>query len=187
MTLTRTIDQTAVPAAGTWSLDPAHTTVTITARHLMVTKVRGTFPEISGEIKVTDDPAESSVVFTAAAASIATGVADRDNHLRSPDFLDVANYPEIRFESTGLEPDDGAWKLTGDLTIRDVTRPVAFDLAFEGAVTDPMGNSKSFFTAHGEIDREDWGLTWNVPLDGGGVLVSRHFQIDVEAQAVLRS
>lgn len=184
---TDTISATKAPTAGTWVLDPAHSDLTITARHLMVSKVRGTFEDIGGNIVVAEDPADSKVEVVAKAASVATGSADRDEHLRSPDFLDVGNHPDVVFQSTGLTQDDGDWLLTGDLTIREVTKPVTFQLTFGGEVVDPFGNTKAVFNASGQIDREQWGLVWNVPLEGGGVLVSKTFQVEYDVQAVLQS
>lgn len=175
------------PAAGVWDIDTAHSDLRIVARHLMVTKVRGTFTDMTGTIEVADDPKESSVRVEAKAASVTTGVADRDGHLRSPDFLDVENHPTIVFESTGLAEDGGAWKLTGDLTVRGVTKSVTFDLTYEGSAEDPYGNTKAAFVAKGEVNREEFGLTWNVPLEGGGVLVSRNFQVEFDVQAMLRT
>lgn len=183
---TTTISTQNTPAIGTWDLDPAHSDLRIIARHLMVTKVRGTFEDITGTIEVAEDPTESSAKIEAKAGTITTGVADRDEHLRSPDFLDADNYPLITFESTGVTPRDDDWELAGDLTIRGVTKPVSFDLTFEGSAQDPYGNSKAAFVATGEIDREKFGLTWNVPLEGGGVLVSKNFKVEFEVQATLR-
>ncbi|MEX2132529.1 MAG: YceI family protein [Acidimicrobiia bacterium] len=178
---------TSTPAVGVWDIDPTHSHLSIIARHLMVTKVRGTFEDISGTIEVAEDPTRSSARVEAKAASVTTGVADRDGHLRSPDFLNAETYPLITFESTAVTPKGDDWKLTGDLTIRGVTKPVSFDLTYEGSGQDPYGNTKAGFVASGEIDREQFGLTWNVPLEGGGVLVSRNFKIEFEVQAKLRS
>lgn len=183
---TAAIARTEAPAAGTYTLDPTHSDLRIVARHLMVSKVTGTFTEMSGTIEVAEDLTDSSVSFTAKAATIETGTTDRDNHLRSPDFLDAETYPEITFESTGIARDGDDWKLTGDLTIRDITKPVTFDLAYEGAAVDPYGNQKAAFTASGQIDREEWGLTWNVPLEGGGVLVSKNFKVEFDVQSILQ-
>jgi polyisoprenoid-binding protein YceI len=184
---TRTVDGRTVPVAGTWQIDPIHSELRITARHLMVAKVRGTFEDLDATIVVGEDPLESRVEIEAKAASITTGTPDRDNHLRSSDFLDAEQYPLVTFKSTALEPSRANWKLTGDLTIRGITRPVTFDLTFEGASTDPSGNTKAGFTATGEIERRDWGLTWNVPLENGGVLVSEKFKIEFDVEAALRS
>lgn len=181
-----TATETRAPVAGIYQLDPAHSDLVITARHLMVTKVRGTFADISGTIEVADNPRDSMVEVVAQAATVTTGTQDRDNHLRSPDFLDVENYPTITFKSTDIVPDGDKWKLTGDLTIRGVTKPVTFDLVYAGTATDPYGNRKAAFTATGEIERGDWGLTWNTPLEGGGVLVSKKFGIEFDVQATLQ-
>lgn len=185
MELTRVIDGRQVPAAGVWTIDPTHTQAEFVARHLMVTKVRGGFDDISGTIVVGEDPSESKVEVTIQMASVSTGTADRDAHLTSEDFFDVENHPTMTFVSTGVEPSGSSWKLTGDLTVRDITRPVALDFEFLGISTDPWGNAKAAFSASTELNREDWGLTWNVALEGGGVLVSKKATIEIEVQAAL--
>ena len=187
MTLANTVETTNVPAPGTWQIDQSHSDLRITARHLMVAKVRGTFTEFAGTIVVAEDPTQSTVEVQAKAATITTGTPDRDAHLRSPDFLDAEQYPLVTFVSTALEPNGGRWKLTGDLTIRGISRPVTFDMTFEGAATDPYGNTKAAFTAVGEIERKDWGLTWNVALEGGGVLVSERFKLELDVEAGLQA
>jgi polyisoprenoid-binding protein YceI len=178
--------RTDAPAVGIYKLDPAHSDLRIIARHLMVSKVTGTFGELNGTIEVTEDPTESTVEVVARAATVETGTADRDAHLRSSDFLDAENYPEISFISTSIERHGPKWKLHGDLTIRDITHPAIFDLSYEGTVVDPYGNDKVVLTATGQIDREKWGLTWNVPLEGGGVLVSKQFKVEFDIQAVIQ-
>ena len=185
MSSTRTIESTTVPATGVWQIDQSHSDLRITARHLMVAKVRGTFTDFSGTIVVAENPVDSTVEFEAKAASVTTGTPDRDTHLRSADFLDAEQYPLVTFASTGLVPAGDDWKLTGDLTIRGVTKPATFDLSFDGVMADPYGNTKAGFTATGEISRQDWGLTWNVPLDGGGVLVSEKLKIEFDVEAGL--
>jgi polyisoprenoid-binding protein YceI len=187
MSAVRIIDGRPVPVAGTWKVDHIHSDIRITARHLMVAKVRGTFEDFDAEIVVGEDPVDSTVKIEAKASSVTTGTTDRDNHLRSPDFLDAEQFPLVTFESTSLRPSGENWKLTGDLTIRGVTRPVTFDLVFEGAATDPYGNIKAAFSAIGEIERRDWGLTWNVPLENGGMLVSEKFQIEFDIEADLQT
>jgi polyisoprenoid-binding protein YceI len=187
MSAVRIIDGRPVPVPGTWKVDHIHSDLRITARHLMVAKVRGTFEDFDATIVVGEDPLDSTVQIEAKAASVTTGTTDRDNHLRSADFLDVEQYPLVTFESTSLKPSGDEWKLTGDLTIRGVTRPVTFDLVFEGATTDPYGNTKAGFSAEGEIERRDWGLTWNVPLENGGVLVSEKFKIEFDIEADLQA
>ena len=186
MTLANKVETGNVPDAGTWQIDQSHSDLRITARHLMVAKVRGTFTEFAGTIVVAEDPRASTVEFQAKAATITTGTPDRDAHLRSPDFLDAEQYPLVTFVSTNLAPRGRDWKLTGDLTIRGISRPVTFDMTFEGAATDPYGNTKAAFTAVGEVERKDWGLTWNVPLEGGGVLVSDKFKLEFDVEAGLQ-
>lgn len=187
MSVVRIVEPATVPAAGVWQIDQSHSDLRIIARHLMVAKVRGTFTDFEGTIVVADDPTESSVEFEAKAASVTTGTRDRDNHLRSPDFLDAEQYPLVSFRSTRIVPNGDDWKLTGDLAIRGVTRPATFDLTFEGGATDPYGNTKAAFTARGEIDRKEWGLTWNAPLEGGGVLVSEKFKVEFDVEAGLQA
>ena len=182
---TRTVDNRLVPAVGTWTIDPTHTTIAAVARHLMVTKVRGHFASFAGTINVAENPEDSSVELTMEASSISTGTEDRDNHLKSSDFLDVENYPTLTFTSTSVEVDGDKWKLTGDLTIRDITSPIVLQLEFLGVAADPWGNNKAAFEASAELERKDWNLTWNVPLAQGGVLVSDKFKIEIEAQATL--
>ena len=184
-TTTRTVDNRLVPATGTWMIDPTHTTIAAVARHLMVTKVRGHFGSFSGSITVAEKPEDSTVEITMDTASISTGTEDRDNHLRSADFLNVEEHPALTFRSTSVEPDGDTWKLTGDLTIRDITKPIALNLEFLGVANDPWGNAKAAFEASAELERSNWDLTWNVPLAQGGVLVSDKFKIEIEAQATL--
>lgn len=176
--------ETALPAAGTWTLDKSHTSVAFVARHLMVTKVRGTFDDFDGTVIVGENPEDSKVDVTIGLASVDTGAPDRDNHLRSPDFFDVEQFPQMRFVSTSVEPAGDSWLLTGDLTIRDVTRPVVLEMSYEGTATDPWGTPHAAFAASTEIDREDWGLTWNVALEAGGWLVSRKVKIEIDAQLI---
>lgn len=183
--LTRVVEGRQVPAAGSWSIDPTHTQAEFVARHLMVSKVRGGFADITGTIVVAEDPADSTVEVTIPVATVTSGTEDRDNHLKSGDFFDVEQFPVISFSSTSVEPSGSSWKLTGDLTIRDVTRPVTLDFQFLGISTDPWGNAKAAFSASTEVEREQWGLTWNVPLEGGGVLVSRTIKLEIEAQAAM--
>jgi polyisoprenoid-binding protein YceI len=185
MTIANMVEKSNAPTVGTWQIDQSHSDLRITARHLMVAKVRGTFSEFEGTIVVAEDPSESSVEFEAKAASVTTGTPDRDNHLRSPDFLDAEQYPLVTFVSTSLANRGDRWKLTGDLTIRGTSRPVTFDLSYDGVATDPYGNTKAAFSAVGEIERKDWGLTWNVPLEGGGVLVSEKLKVEFDVEATL--
>lgn len=171
----------------TWLIDPAHSQVSFSARHMMVTTVRGSFKSLSGTIEFDPaNPAAAQVEVTIEAASIDTGVADRDNHLRSPDFLDVASFPTITFKSTRVEPQgsDRA-RIYGDLTIRGVTREVVIEAELLGQGKDPFtGSTKAGFAGRTTINREDWGLTWNVALEAGGVLVSKEIKIELDVQAV---
>lgn len=183
--LTRMVDGREVPAVGTWAIDPTHTQAEFVARHLMVSKVRGGFADLSGSIVVADDPTDSTVEIVLQTASVSSGTADRDAHITSEDFFDVATYPEIRFVSTSVEPSGSDWRLHGDLTIKGVTNPVTLDFSFLGIISDPWGNGKAVFSASAEVEREQWGLTWNVPLEGGGVLVSKTIKLEIEAQAAL--
>jgi polyisoprenoid-binding protein YceI len=164
--------------AGTWTVDAAHSELGFVARHLMVTKVRGKFKEFEGTVKVGDDITDSHVTAVAQIASVDTGSADRDAHLRSGDFFDVENNPTMSFTSTAVSADT----LKGDLTIKGVTKPVEFDLDFTGVATDPWGNTKAGFEATTEINRKDWNLNWNVALEGGGVLVSEKIKINLDIQ-----
>ena len=182
--LTRSIDGTVVPAAGKWDIDPAHTSTEFVGRHLMISKVRGGFESVGGTITVAEDLTESTVEIVIGTTSITTGAADRDGHLKSADFFDVETYPEMKFASTAVRPNGASWVLEGDLTIKDVTRPVALDFDFLGLVDDPWGNPKAAFSATTEIVREDWGLNWNVALEAGGVLVSKKIAIEIEVQAL---
>lgn len=187
MTDTSTTVAPALPAAGTYTIDPAHSKIEAVARHLMVTKVRGHFADYQGTVIVDEDPTRSSVELTMQAVSITTGVEDRDAHLRSPDFLDVENHPTVTFRSTSIKEAGNSWVLSGDLTIIGKTNPVSLDLQFLGVINDPWGNAKSAFSASGEFNRHDFGLSWNVPLDGGGVLVSETFKLEIEAQLVAQA
>jgi polyisoprenoid-binding protein YceI len=171
---------------GDYTVDAAHTRIGVRARHAMVTTVRGSFTDFSGEAHLDPaDPPSSSVSIRIRTASIDTGQADRDAHLRSGDFLDVTSYPEISFVSTDVEPvDDDVFRVSGDLTIRDMTRPVAVDFTLTGSAKDPFGNVRVGFEGALAIRRSDWGLTWNTPLDTGGVLVSDRIQIEFDVSAI---
>ena len=174
--------------AGSWTIDAAHSQVEFSAKHLMITTVKGRLSDVQGTITLDDArPERSTVAVEIAAASIDTGVDARDQHLRSPDFLDVAHFPAITFRSRRVEGnplEPGEFRLIGDLTIRGVTREVALDVTYEGRATDPWGNDKVSFSAATRIDRRDFGLTWNNALETGGVLVSNDVKISLEVQAV---
>jgi polyisoprenoid-binding protein YceI len=175
--------------ATTWKLDPAHTAVEFAVKHMMFTTVRGRFKTLSGTIHVDEQqPDRSHVEVEIDAASIDTGVADRDAHLRSADFLDVEQHPKITFRSTRVEGAHGKegdrFRVTGQLSIRGTALEVTLDAAFEGLGKDPWGGDRAGFTAKAEIDRREWGLKWNQALETGGVLVANKVRIEIEAQAV---
>ena len=176
--MTRTI-----PETGTWAIDPAHTVVSFSARHLVAAKVRGSFRTLSGTITIGDTPEASSVDVTIDASSIDTGVEDRDNHLRSPDFLDVTAYQALTFRSTAVRSVGDGYEVDGELTIRNTTRPITLTMEYLGLATDPWGNEKALFSAGTTLDRESWGLTWNQALETGGWLVGKSVTLDLEVQA----
>lgn len=170
--------------SGLWTIDPAHTTIGFVARHLMVTKVRGKFERYEAKVEVAEDLTDSNLEVTIEAASVDTGADERDQHVRSEDFLDVEKHPTLSFRSTEISRDGSQWKIVGDLTIKDVTKPVTLDVTYEGRATDPWGNDHIGFTAGTQINREDWGLTWNAALEGGGWLVSKEVTVEIEGQLV---
>ena len=181
----RTVNGVTFPAAGTWALDPAHTSVEFQAKHLMVAKVKGHFAGAQGALEIAEDPTQSSAQITIDATTLTTGVADRDGHLKSADFLEVEAYPQITFRTTTLEHDGGSdWKLRGELSIHGVTRPVTLETEYNGVGADPWGGTRAFFSAETRIDREDWGLTWNQALEAGGWLVGKEIRIAIEVEAV---
>ena len=187
-TAARSWNGISLPAPGTFTVDPAHTRVGFIAKHLMVTKVRGAFAEVEGSVVIAEDPTQSHAEATMQTASLSTGSPDRDAHVRSGDFLDVETYPTVSYRSTGITGVSGdEFTVDGELTIRDVTRPVRLAVEVEGPAGDPWGGERIALTARGEIDREEFGLTWNVALEGGGVLVSKKVVLEIEAQAVRTS
>ena len=170
--------------AGTWTIDPSHTSVTFAARHLMVSKVRGRFSGVSGVITIADDASLSSVEATIDMATISTDDDQRDGHLRSGDFLDVENHPTMTFVSTAVRADGTDYVLVGDLTIKGVTKSVELELEFEGVEGDPWGGTRVGFSAEGEINRKDFGMEWNVVLETGGLLVGEKVKITLDVEAV---
>jgi polyisoprenoid-binding protein YceI len=182
---TREYQGLQIPAPGTYVLDAAHKRVGFVVKHLMVSKVRGEFGEAEATITVGENPLQSSVTATIQTASVHTGQADRDNHLRTGDFFESEKYPAMEFRSTGIKSFEGnEIVLAGELTIKDVTRPVDLIVEFEGAGRSPYGFDIFGFSAHTEIDREDWGLTWNQALETGGVMVSKKVKIEIEGEAI---
>lgn len=175
----------AVDIAGDYVLDPAHTRIGFSARHAMVTKVRGQFDEFEGSAHVdTANPERSTVSVTIKAASVSTGQAQRDGHLKTPDFFDVETYPEITFVSTSVERDGSDWGVTGDLTINAVTKPVTVLFEETGSAQDPFGNQRVGFEGSVTINRGDWGLTFNAALETGGVLVSEKVTLEFDVSAI---
>lgn len=183
--LIRVHDGVTVPAPGRYVIDPAHSTVGFVARHLVVSKVRGEFTAFEGAIVIGEDPRASSVEVAIDAASVSTRESDRDAHLRSGDFLSVEEYPKLTFSSSGLTlSGPGHYEVDGTLTIRGVSRTVTLEVEFNGAVADPYGSARLGFSASTEIDREDFGLTWNMAIEAGGVVVGRRVRIELEVEAV---
>jgi polyisoprenoid-binding protein YceI len=174
-----------IPVAGTYELDPNHKRVGFVARHLMVSKVRGGFEDATATITIAENPLESSVTATIQAASISTGQEQRDGHLKSGDFLDVEKHTTLSYRSTAVKSFDGSeFVLTGELTIKDVTVPVELKVELEGVNRSPYGQDVFGFSAETEIDREEFGLTWNVALETGGVMISKKIKIEIEGEAV---
>ena len=185
---TRPFDGVTIPTPGTFALDPAHTEVAAIARHLVVSKVRGTFGGTTGTIVIADDQLQSSVTASIPAATINTTSTDRDNHLRSADFLDVENHPTLDFRSTSIVSHKGAeFVVRGDLTIRGVTREVDLKVEFDGVAKSPWGQEVVAFTATTEFDREEFGITWNQALETGGVLVGKKIAVQISAEGVRQS
>ena len=166
-----------------WNLDTTHAEVEFAVKHLMITTVKGRIADVEGTIQTDErNPRNSSVEAVLKAASIDSRTTQRDDHLRSGDFLNVEKFPEIRFRSTKIEGDSKEFKLTGDLTIRDVTRPITLDVTFEGETKDPWGGERVGFSASGKIDRRDFGLTWNQALETGGLLVGEDITITLDVE-----
>ncbi len=179
---------TAVPTelTGDWVIDPTHSSIGFTARHAMVTKVRGTFEEFEGTAHLdAGNPAASTAQLTIQVASINTRNAQRDDHLRTNEFFDAPAFPEITFSSTGVEVvSEDTYRLTGDLTVKGTTQPVTVDFEHTGLATDPYGNLRAGFEGRATINRSDFGVTWNAPLETGGVLVSDKIVLEFELSAV---
>ncbi len=173
--------------AGTYDIDPTHSELGFTVRHTGIAKVRGKFTGVEGAITIADQFADSAVSVTIDAASVDTGNAQRDGHLTSADFWDAANTPEWGFVSTSVEGEGEEFVLNGDLTINGVTKPVSLDVEYGGAATDAYGNARVGFSATTEISRKDYGLTWNVALEGGGLLVGDNVKIGLEISAIKRA
>jgi polyisoprenoid-binding protein YceI len=184
---TRDWEGVTIPAPGVFDLDPAHTRIGFSARHMMVSKVRGRFAEFTGSITVAGDPLQSTASADIKAGSIDTGQPDRDGHLVSADFLNVEKWPELTFRTTRITGHQrNVFTVLGELTIKDVTREVELTLEIEGVGNSPYGKQVMGFTLTTEISREDYGMTWNVAVEGGGVLVGKAVKIEIEGEAVRR-
>lgn len=167
-----------------WTIDPAHSEIRFKVRHMMITNVSGYFKEFTASAETEgDDFSTAKVLFSAKVDSIDTGIEQRDNHLKSPDFFDASNHPELKFESQGiLEKQDGHYLMNGHLEMHGVSKPVKLKVEFNGSGKDPWGNLKAGFSIEGKINRKDWGLHWNAPLETGGLLVSDEIHIHAEVQ-----
>jgi len=169
---------------GVWTLDMSHTEVGFSVRHAGISKVRGRFNEAAAEARVGDSLADSSLHASVKTASFDSGDANRDAHVRGADFFDVEKYPDMTFRATGIRGDGEDYVLTGDLTIRDITKPVDLEVEFTGVAVDPFGATRAGFSAETDISRKEFGLTWNAALEAGGLLVSDKVKINVEAALV---
>jgi polyisoprenoid-binding protein YceI len=184
-TATRQLNGIQLPAPGTWEIDPAHAEVAFTGRHFMVTKVRGRFTEVTGTVNIAEDMSRSSVEVVIGMASVHSGNAARDEHLRSAELFDVANHPVATFRSVQVDWQGAGGVVHGDLTIHGVTRRVPLQVSFGGHVRDPWGSDRAIFSAEAKINREDFDITWNMALEAGGVLVGKDVTIDIEIETVL--
>jgi polyisoprenoid-binding protein YceI len=175
--------------AGTWAIDPVHSEVSFTVRHMMVSKVRGRFDKFEGTIVTAEDPFASTVTASVDLSSINTGQEQRDAHIRSADFFEVEKYPTMTFVSTGIKPAEEGFVLEGDLTLKGVTKPVAFDLEVSGFGPDAYGGTRVGFSAISHINRTDFGVSFNGPIPGvpGGVAVSENVTINLEIEGVLQA
>ncbi|WP_077488486.1 YceI family protein [Sinomonas mesophila] len=172
--------------AGTWEIDPVHTEIGFSVRHLMLSKVRGRFTRFTGSYTTARNPLNSSATVTVEMTSIDTNNPTRDDDLRSENYFDVDRYPQMTYQSTGVRIEDGQVILDGELTVHGVTRPVPLSVEVNGFGKDPYGNQRSGFTATGSISRADFGMTFNVPLEGGGVLVGDEIDLQLEVEGILQ-
>ncbi len=180
----RTVDGVEYPAVGTYAIDTSHTRLGFAVRHMAVSKVRGDFTDFSGTLELAEDPTDSKVSVTIQAGSVDTNDENRDNHLRTNDFFDVANHPTWTFTSTTIRPVTASeWKVDGDLTIRGVTKQVTLDATLEGVVKDPYGFHRVGFSASTSIDREEFGVSFNGVMEAGGLVVGKKVDIDLEVEA----
>jgi polyisoprenoid-binding protein YceI len=186
ITLTSPATETTVPGyeSGTWNIDPIHSEVGFSVRHMMVSKVRGRFTAFSGQIITADDPTKSSATAEIDLSSINTGQEQRDAHIKSADFFEVETYPTMTYKSTGVRVEDGEYILDGDLTLKGITKSVPLHLELNGFGPDPYGGVRAGFTATGEINRSDFNVSFNAPLQNGGVVVGEKITLQLEIEAV---
>ena len=183
----RIVDGVPVPAPGAWEIDPGHADVAFTGRHFMVTKVCGRFTDVRGTVHIAENMADSRVHVTIGMASVESGNPTRDDHLRSEELFDVARFPEARFRSTSVSWRGHEGVVTGNLTLHGVTRRVDLRVSFEGQVRDPWGGERAVFSASADVNREDYGITWNTALEAGGVLVSKDIRLSIDIETVLQT
>ena len=184
--MTATTTETGIPGyeAATWTIDPVHSEVGFSVRHMMVSKVRGRFTSFSGEIVTAEDPTQSSVTAEIDLSSISTGQEQRDEHIKSADFFEVETYPTMTYKSRGIRVEDGEYVLDGELTLKGVTRNVPLRLELNGFGADPYGGYRAGFTATGEINRREFNVNFNAPMANGGVVVADKIQLHLEIEAV---
>jgi polyisoprenoid-binding protein YceI len=183
---TRIVAGSELPAPGRWQIDPRHAEVAFIGRHFLLTRIRGRFTGVTGAIVVAEDPGQSTAEVTIDMASVDSGSHARDEHLRSADFFDAARHPTATFAGRAARWQGTRGLVEGELTIRGFTRPVTLAAEYLGHAADPWGGQRAVFTAAGTVNREDWGLTWNMPLTNGGLLVSTEIRIEIDLEAVLQ-
>lgn len=181
----RAVGGVELPAPGTWTVDAGHTEVGFVGRHFMLTKVRGRFTDVDGTVTIGLRPEDSRVSVRIAMDSVSSGSEERDEHLRSTDFFDAEKFPTASFESTAVVWSGSLGEITGNLTIKDITHPVTLNVEYLGHARDPWGDDRAVFDAVGRIDREDWTLTWNMPLETGGLLVSKEIDLELHLELIL--
>jgi polyisoprenoid-binding protein YceI len=178
------LEGSEAPAVGTWKIDPGHADVGFVGRHFGLTKIRGRFTGVSGVVDIAENPRASSVVVEIDMASVSSGDRTRDDHLRSGDLFDVEHHPTATFRSTGIATNGRRGSMSGELTIKGVTRVIVLDVAFLGSARDPWDNERAVFSAAAKINREDWGMTWNMVLEAGGLLVSKEIRLEIEVELI---
>ncbi|NHC14639.1 YceI family protein [Motilibacter deserti] len=182
----RSLAGVTLPAPGAWAIDPGHADVAFVGRHMVFTKVRGRFVDVSGTVTIAEDPRDSALEVVIGMASVESGLNARDEHLRSAELFDVENYPTATFRSRSVDWHGTSGTVDGDLTIHGVTRRVPLAVTYEGYAKDPWGGERAVFSASTSVNREDFGLTWNMALEAGGLLVSKEISIEISVETVLQ-